>query len=136
MYSKTSGRNARFASRVMATVATALLFAYMAEVIWQGFPTEELVAIDAESRGIAYGVSSAVLFIAAFLLELKERSVVTSGLMISGGATMGTLAIARNALAEAGVANVATGFANVSSVGYVIMGPGILHLIKLRESRD
>lgn len=96
----------------------------------------ELVGIDAESRGIAYGVSSAVLFVAAFLLELRERSMVTSGLIIAGGATMGTLAIARNALSEAGVANIAPGFANVSSVGYVIMGLGILHLAKLRESKD
>ncbi|HEX6068035.1 MAG TPA: hypothetical protein VFZ05_04465 [Nitrososphaera sp.] len=136
VYSKTAGRNARLASRVMATIAAALLLAYMAEIIWQRSPTTELVAIDAESRGIAYGVSSAVLFVAAFLLELKERSVVTSGLIIAGGATMGTLAVARNALAEAGVANIAPGFANVSSVGYVIMGLGILHLIKLRETKD
>lgn len=136
MYSKTAGKSARFASRVMATIAAALLVAYMAEIIWQSSPTAELVPIDAESKGIAYGVSSAVLFVAAFLLELRERSIVTSGLIISGGATMGTLAIAKNVLAEAGVANVATSFANVSSVGYVIMGLGILHLVKLRESKD
>lgn len=135
MYSKTAGRNARAASRVTATVAAALLLTYMIEITWKS-PTAAFLAMDAESRGIVYGISSAVLFVAAFLLELRERSAITSGLIISGGAAMGTLAIAKNVLAEAGVANVATSFANVSSVGYVIMGLGILHLVKLRESKD
>lgn len=136
MYSKTAGRNARTASRVMATVAAAILLAYMVEITWQRSPTTMILATDTETRGIAYGVSSAVLFVAAFLLELRERSAITSGLIISGGAAMGTLAIAKNALSEAGIASVSAGFASVSSVGYIIMGLGILHLVKLRESKD
>ena len=136
MYSKTAGRNARMASKVIAAIAAALLLAYMVEITWQRLPASAFLAMDDESKGIIYGASSAVLFVAAFLLELRERSAITSGLIISGGAAMGTLAVARDALADAGVANVATGFANVSAVGYVIMGLGILHLVKLRESKD
>jgi hypothetical protein len=49
---------------------------------------------------------------------------------------MGTLPIARDALSDSGVANIATSFANVSSVGYIIMGLGMLHLAKLLEAKD
>ncbi|MEM3159921.1 MAG: hypothetical protein QXJ74_03975 [Nitrososphaera sp.] len=125
----------RVASRVMATVAAALLLSYMVELVWQTLPITAFLAIDAESKGMIYGVLSAVLFVAAFLLELREKSMITSGLIISGGATMGTLAIARNTLSELGVANISASFAGVSSLGYVIMGLGILHLVKLRENR-
>lgn len=135
MYAKVAGKNVRVASRVMATVAAALLLSYMVELVWQTLPITAFLAIDAESKGMIYGVLSAVLFVAAFLLELREKSMITSGLIISGGATMGTLAIARNTLSELGVANISASFAGVSSLGYVIMGLGILHLVKLRENR-
>ncbi|MEM2140782.1 hypothetical protein [Nitrososphaera sp.] len=135
MYAKVAGKNVRAASRVMATVAAALLLSYMVELVWQTLPITAFLAIDAESKGMIYGVLSAVLFVAAFLLELREKSMITSGLIISGGATMGTLAIARNTLSELGVANISASFAGVSSLGYVIMGLGILHLVKLRENR-
>jgi len=135
VYAKVAGKNVRAASRVMATVAAALLLSYMVELVWQTLPITAFLAIDAESKGMIYGVLSAVLFVAAFLLELREKSMITSGLIISGGATMGTLAIARNTLSELGVANISASFAGVSSLGYVIMGLGILHLVKLRENR-
>ncbi len=129
---KTTGN----ASRIMATVAAGLLLMYVVEATQQRSPARTLIPVDEESWGTVFGISSAVLFVAAFALELRERSAVTSGLLISGGATMGTLSIARDALAESGMANIGVGFASVSSVGYIIMGLGILHLAKLRESRD
>lgn len=123
------------ASRLMAAVVGGILLIYVVETMDLG-SSRMLIMIDDESEGMVFGIPSAVLFIAAFVLELKERSAITSSLLIAGGATMGTLSIARDALSESGMANIATSFANVSSVGYVIMGLGILHLVKLQEAKD
>lgn len=133
---RTAQKSTGNASRVMAAVAAGLLLVYMVEAVDRGSPSRTLFPVDDETRGAVYGVSSSVLFIAAFALELRERSTITSSLLIAGGATMGTLSIARDALSESGVASIAPSFATASSVGYVIMGLGILHLVKLRESRD
>ena len=136
MYSKIAERNALTTSRLMAIVGVVVLLTYMVEAIEQKASGRTFLAMDAEVKGMVFGISSVALFIAAFALELRERSMITSGLLISGGATMGTLALAKDALSDAGIAGITTGFANSASVGYVIMGLGILHLVKLRESRD
>lgn len=129
-------KNARVASRLMAIAAAGLLLTYMLEATEQRLSGAALPATDHEVEGAIFGVSSVVLFVAAFVLELRERSLLTSGLLISGGATMGTLAIVRDMLAEAEMANISTNFANASSVGYVIMALGILHMAKLWESKN
>jgi hypothetical protein len=121
--------------RLMAAVAASLLTIYIVEAIASS-STSKASSLEGEIPGMVFGVLSTVLFVAAFALEFRKRSIVTSGLLISGGAAMGTLSIARDVLAESGMANIATSFANTASIGYIIMGLGLLHLVKLRESRD
>jgi hypothetical protein len=121
--------------RLMAAVAASLLMIYMVEAV-ESRSTSREPSLEGEIPGMVFGVSSTVLFVAAFALELRRRSIITSGLLISGGAAMGTLSMARDVLAESGMANIATSFANAASIGYIIMGLGLLHLVKLRENRD
>lgn len=136
VYSRIKHRNALSVSRLLAIAAALLLLIYIADAFAIRTPVTDTIPFDRETRGSVFGGSAVALFIAAFVLELRERSRITSGLLISGGATMGTLSLARDALSDAGMANIATNFANASSLGYIIMGLGILHLVKLREARD
>lgn len=135
MYLETVKRNALTISRLIAAVSTILLLTYLADAISQESSETGFILVDSEVKGGFFGITSAILFIAAFVLEFRERSMITSVLLISSGALMGTLAIANDALSDLGIAEIATSFANAASVGYIIMGLGILHLVKLRESR-
>lgn len=136
VYSRIKQRNALAVSRLLAIAAALLLLIYIIDAFAVSTPVTDTIPFDSETRGSIFGVSAVALFIAAFALELGDRSRITSGLLISGGATMGTLSLAKDALSEAGMANIAMNFANASSLGYIIMGLGILHLVKLREARD
>ena len=128
-------RNTLTISRFMAAVSAVLLLTYLIDVISQESSDTSFILIDSEVKGGLFGITSATLLIAAFVVELKERSMMTSITLISSGVLMGTLALANEALSDEGIGDIAASFVNASSVGYIIMGLGILHLVKLQESR-
>jgi hypothetical protein len=79
-----------------------------------------------------FGISSIILFFLAFGVDIrgKNKSNVTTTLLIVGGALIGTSALGVSAMDKTGL--VAT-FLTVSTIGYVIMGSGILRAVQQRR---
>jgi hypothetical protein len=67
-----SQKTAGNASRIMAAMAAGLLLMYVVEAM-DKLPAKTLIVMEEETKGAVFGVSSAVLFVAAFALELRER---------------------------------------------------------------
>lgn len=120
---------------LMAAIAASLVVIYIVGEL-EFTSSASWLFSNGEASGMVFGVLSAVLFVTAFVLELRKRSIITAGLLVSGGATMGTLSMAKDVLAESGIVNIALSFSYASSIGYIIMSLGLLHLVKLLESKD
>ncbi len=91
------------------------------------------VSIDKRPFRISnFGISSIILFFLAFGIGIrgKNKSNVTTTLLIVGGALIGTTALGVSAMDRGGM--VAT-FLTVSVIGYVIMGSGIVRALQRRK---
>ena len=78
-----------------------------------------------------FGISSIILFLLAFGVEIRERNnTLTTTLLIVGGALIGTTALGVSVMDRGGW--IAT-FLTVSIIGYVIMGSGILRAVATEE---
>lgn len=83
-------------------------------------------------RGMLFGTSSIILFIAAFAVAFNERRArLTAILLIAGGALMGTTVLGAIMMAG-GFAAVSTTFHAVMVLGYIIMGLGVALVLKMR----
>lgn len=122
-------------SEMLAIAAMTLLLIHIANgsmerTIKYGFLP---VSIDKRPFGISnFGISSIILFFLAFGIGLREKnkSNVTTTLIIVGGALIGTTALGVSVID--GGERVAT-FLTVSVIGYVIMGSGILRALQGRR---
>jgi hypothetical protein len=122
-------------SEMLAIAAMTLLVIHIANgsmerTIKYGFLP---VSIDKRPFGISnFGISSIILFFLAFGIGLREKnkSNVTTTLIIVGGALIGTTALGVSVID--GGERVAT-FLTVSVIGYVIMGSGILRALQGRR---
>lgn len=122
-------------SEMLAIAAMTLLLIHIANgsmerIIKYGFLP---VSIDKRPFGISnFGISSIILFFLAFGIGLREKnkSNVTTTLIIVGGALIGTTALGVSVID--GGERVAT-FLTVSVIGYVIMGSGILRALQGRK---
>jgi hypothetical protein len=115
-------------SEMLAIAAMTLLLIHIADgsmerIIKHGFLP---VSIDKRPFGISnFGILSIILFFLAFGIDIREknRSSVTTTLIILGGALIGTTALGVSMMDSGqGIATILT----VCGVGYVIMGSGIL----------
>ena len=122
-------------SEMLAIAAMTLLLIHIANgsmerTIKYGFLP---VSIDKRPFGISnFGISSIILFFLAFGIGIREKnkSNVTTTLLIVGGAFIGTTALGVSVIDRG--ERVAT-FLTVSVIGYVIMGSGILRALQGRR---
>ena len=124
-------------SEVLAIAAITLLLIHIADgsmerIIKHGFLP---ISIDKRPFGISnFGISSVILFFLAFEIDIrgKKETSVTTALLITGGAIIGTTALGVSVMDRGGLmATILT----VCLIGYVIMGLGILRAIQRRRVR-
>jgi hypothetical protein len=113
---------------MLAIAAMTLLLIHVADgsmerVIKHGFLP---VSIDKKPFGISnFGISSIILFFLAFGINIREKnkSNVTTALLIMGGSLIGTTALGVSVMSKGGwISAILT----VCIIGYVIMGSGII----------
>jgi FtsH-binding integral membrane protein len=84
------------------------------------------ISIDKRPSGISnFGILSIILFFLAFGIDMREKnkSNITTTLLILGGAFIGTTALGVSVMDSGkGIATILT----VCAMGYVIMGSGVL----------
>jgi hypothetical protein len=90
--------------------------------------------MTAGQRGMILGTSSIVLFFVAIGIGFRERSRVTGGLVTAGGAIMGTSVVIASAMGEGGLGSIRGSFLGIIVVGYIIMGIGILMLVRTKKT--
>ncbi len=123
-------------SEILAIAAMALLLIHIADGSAERFIKHGFLPanIDKWPFGISnVGISSIILFFLAFGIDIREKNksnVMTTTLLIVGGALIGTTAL--------GVAVMdrderMTTTLTVSLIGFVIMGLGILRAIQQRK---
>jgi hypothetical protein len=86
--------------------------------------------MNAVQRGMIFGASSIILFFLSFGIVIREKSKVTTILLIAGGAVTGTSVLGAVAIGKGGLTAIQSSFLGVVIVGYVIMGLGILRLVQ------
>jgi len=83
-----------------------------------------------KERGMIFGLSTIILFFAAFGVGFHEKSAMTTILLIVGGALIGTSVLVASLMAEGGLATISGSFLGVIIVGYIIMGLGIIRVVQ------
>ena len=115
-------------SEMLAIAAMTLLLIHIADgsmerIVKHGFLP---ISIDKRPSGISnFGILSIILFFLAFGIDIREKnkSNITTTLLILGGAFIGTTALGVSVMDSGkGIATILT----VCAMGYVIMGSGML----------
>jgi hypothetical protein len=120
-------------SEFVAIAALIILLTYIADAaIGQG--KSGFLPLTAGQRGMIFGTSSIVLFFVTIGIGFKERSRVTGGLVTAGGAIMGTSVLVASAMGEGGLGSIRGSFLGIIIVGYIIMGLGILMLVRTKKA--
>jgi hypothetical protein len=120
-------------SEFVAIAALIILLTYITDAaIGQG--KSGFLPLTAGQRGMLFGTSSIVLFFVAIGIGFKERSRVTGGLVTAGGAIMGTSVLVASAMGESGLGSIRSSFLGIIIVGYIIMGMGILMLVRTKKA--
>lgn len=120
-------------SEFVAIAALIILLTYIADAaIGQG--KSGFLPMTAGQRGMILGTSSIVLFFVAIGIGFRERSRVTGGLVTAGGAIMGTSVVIASAMGEGGLGSIRGSFLGIIVVGYIIMGIGILMLVRTKKA--
>jgi len=128
MYSQENVRRQKI-SEVLAIVAIALVLTYITDAaVGQG--KQGFLPMNAVQRGMIFGASSIILFFLSFGIGIREKSKITTILLIAGGAVTGTSVLGAVAIGKVGLTAIQGSFLAVVIVGYVIMGLGILRLVQ------
>ncbi len=128
MYAQQNVRRQKI-SEILAIVAMALVLTYIADAaVGQG--KRGFLPMSAAERGMIFGGSAMVLFFLSFVIGIKEKSRITTGLLIAGGLIIGTSVLGASAMTKQGLAAIRPDFLGIVIVGYVIMGLGIFRLIQ------
>jgi hypothetical protein len=122
-------------SEMLAIAAMTLLLIHIADGSMERISKHGFLPVNIDKMPFAisnFGISSIILFFLAFGVDIrgKNKSNVTTTLLIVGGALIGTTALGVSAMDKTGL--VAT-FLTVSTIGYVIMGSGILRAVQQRR---
>lgn len=116
-------------SEVLAIIAMALVLIYIADAaVGQG--KQGFLPMNAAYRGMIFGTSSIILFLLSFGIGIRERSKITTILIIAGGAIIGTSVLGSAAMAKGGLTAIHSSFLGVIIVGYIIMGLGIFRAVQ------
>ena len=116
-------------SEMMVIAGMLLLLTYITDAAVSQGETGFLPMSEKE-RGMIFGLSTMILFFAAFGVGFHEKSATTTILLIAGGALIGTSVLAASLMAEGGLATISGSFLGVIIVGYIIMGLGILRAVQ------
>ena len=116
-------------SEVLAIVAMALVLIYIADAaVGQG--KQGFLPMKTALRGMIFGALSIILFFISFGVGIKEKSKVTTILLIAGGAVIGTSVLGAVAMIKGGLTSIQSSFFVVVILGYIIMGLGIFRLVQ------
>ncbi len=116
-------------SEITAVAAMILLLTYLVDAaVGQG--EVGFLPMDEKERGMIFGLSTIILFFVAFGVGIREKSAITTILLIVGGVLIGTSVLAASLMAEGGLESISGSFLGVIIVGYIIMGLGILRAVK------
>jgi hypothetical protein len=129
MYVQTKSRKKK-TSEVLAIIAMVLLLTYIADVATAHGNKEGFLPMNAAQRGMIFGTSSIILFLLSFAIGFGEKSKITTILLITGGALIGTSVLASSIMAKGGLAGIQSSFGIVIIIGYIIMGLGILRAVQ------
>lgn len=117
-------------SEVLAIVAMALLLTYIADVAIAHGNKQGFLPMSAAQRGMIFGASTIILFLLAFGIGFGEKTKITTILLITGGAIIGTSILGASAMAKGGLAAIQSSFLPVIILGYIIMGLGLFRAIR------
>jgi hypothetical protein len=116
-------------SEITAIAGMIFLLIYLADAaVGQG--EIGFLPMNEKERGMVFGMSTIILFFVAFGVGIREKSAITTILLIVGGVLIGTSVLAASLMAEGGLASISGSFLGVIIVGYIIMGLGILKAVK------
>jgi len=118
------------ASEALAIIAMGLLLIYIADAGIARGNGQGFLPMTAAQRGMIFGTSSIVLFILSFAIGFREKSKLTTVLLIVGGALIGTSVLAASIMASGGLTAAQNSFGMVIIIGYIIMGLGIFRAIQ------
>ncbi len=117
------------ASEIIAIAGMVLLLTYISDAaVGQG--ETGFLPISEKERGTIFGFSTIILFFVAFGIGFNEKSAITTVLLMTGGALIGTSVLGASLMAEGGLASISNSFIGIIIVGYIIMGLGILRAVK------
>ena len=102
MYLQTKIRRKRI-SEVLAIVAMALLLTYIADAAIAHGNKQGFLPMSAAQRGMIFGASTIILFLLAFGIGFGEKTKITTILLITGGAIIGTSILGASAMAKGGL---------------------------------
>jgi len=116
-------------SEILVMAGMLLLLTYITDAaVGQG--ETGFLPMSEKERGMIFGLSTIILFFAAFGVGFHEKSALTTILLIVGGALIGTSVLGASLMAEGGLASISNSFIGVIITGYIIMGLGILRAVK------
>jgi hypothetical protein len=129
MYVQTKSGKKR-ASEALGIVAMVLLLTYIADAVIARGNSQGFLPMTAAQRGMIFGASSIILFILSFAIGFREKSKLTTVLLIIGGALIGTSVLAASIMARGGFTGTQNSFSIIIIIGYIIMGLGILRAVQ------
>lgn len=129
MYVQTKSKK-KTTSEVLAIIAMALLLTYVADAAVARGNDQGFLPMSAAQRGMIFGTSSIVLFFLAFAVGFRERSKLTTVLLITGGALISGSVLAASVMANGGLGGTQRSFGAIIVIGFIIMALGILRAIQ------
>jgi len=134
----------KIASEVLVSIALALLVIYILDVgVSMLNNSDGFLPLSAKERGMIFGGGSIILFVIAFGIGINVASRLLTVLLIIGGAIMGTTVLissfvvptqgsnSMNSSSDSGQAQIlAPQFIGIIVIGYIIMGMGILRMLR------
>jgi len=116
-------------SEIIAIAGMVLLLTYITDAaVGQG--ETGFLPMSEKERGMIFGLSTIILFFAAFGVGFHEKSAITTIFLIVGGALIGTSVLSASLMAEGGLASISNSFIGIIIVGYIIMGLGIIRVVQ------
>jgi hypothetical protein len=129
MYLQTKIRRKRI-SEVLSIIAMILLLTYIADAAIAHGNRQGFLPMSAAQRGMIFGASTIILFLLSFGIGFREKTKITTILLIVGGAIIGTSILGASAMSKGGLAAVQGSFLSVVVLGYIIMGLGLFRALQ------
>ncbi len=126
----------KIAAEVLGSIALALLVIYIIDVgvSMLNHSEEGFLPLSAKERGMIFGGGSILLFVISFGIGINVASRLLTVLLIIGGAITGTSVLISSFIVPPPDSGQSQGvppqFIGVIVIGYIIMGMGILRIIR------